>query len=468
MKENNGHAFRLRQAKRMMWLGGSMFVCSLVVWYTVHSSSTGGGGGSIIGSGGGSRLLRDMAAAPRNFVANSGNNGEGTAAQEFRRKLSQQFEDETEVELLEKVLAGELNLMDLYVVEEDLDRSPSNTYNGVYGMFCNINFEIHKRDPSAVPMFRDLIAHSLDCTEKDPVYLDIKKVAMLATETYSSNILNLTAVVFHESRCGSTLVANNLIAMNPTQHRVYSESTPAIKAYNVCGGDSFSKCSQNQAVQVFQDVVKVMSITTVDSEETSVFFKFQSSTTKYLPTFQQAFPTTPWMFIYRDPVQVMMSHFKDSNDLSKAICTRTRKHPPADVRQIAENHDNWSPSTLKYENYCAIHLAAITDAAVRALQTNPMGIPINYDQLPTILWEQVLPKQILGRELTTSEITNMERISTQYSKGRGGRHGEFVEDSEKKVAQASEEIKAAAEEYLQESFERLSNYQGPMMEGLLK
>ena len=34
-------------------------------------------------------------------------------------------------------------------------------------------------------------------------------------------ILKLHGVVFHESRCGSTLVANSLAAFNPERKRVY-------------------------------------------------------------------------------------------------------------------------------------------------------------------------------------------------------------------------------------------------------
>jgi hypothetical protein len=317
----------------------------------------------------------------------------------------------------------------------------------------------------SVPMFRDLVSKSPDCNDRDPYLLDIRKIAELIKMPHDNNknhkLLNLTAAVFHESRCGSTLVANNLIAMNPTKHRVYSESAPAAAAIkNICG-EHYTKCSEEQAVDIFRDVIRIMSLTELDSPEERVFFKFQSITTKALTIFQQAFPHVPWMFIYRDPVQVMMSHVKDTGDLSRAICTRTQKHnPPRDVQAIAHLHDS-SVSDLSLEEYCAAHLAAITEAAVRALHENAMGIPVDYGTLPDALWESILPQKVLGRPLSQEEIDNMDAVSHQYSKGRGSRHVEFEGDSEKKEEAATPAIQRAAKEFLQESFDQLSKYESP-------
>jgi len=40
------------------------------------------------------------------------------------------------------------------------------------------------------------------------------------------------------------------------------------------------------------------------------FFKFQSVLTFSLPEIRKAYPSVPWIFVYRNPVQVMVSHFK--------------------------------------------------------------------------------------------------------------------------------------------------------------
>lgn len=315
---------------------------------------------------------------------------------------------------------------------------------------------------NSVPMFRDLVAKSQEC-EKTWT-LDIHKTTELARHRDGMKDgkvkpLNLTAVVFHESRCGSTLAANMMAAMDPVKHRAYSESQPCATALKICGED-FRDCSEKQAAMVLRDTIYLMSRTD-DPMEERVFFKFQSATTKSIKTFQRAFPETPWMFIYRDPVQVMMSHIKDDPGLKKAICVRSRPRPPQDIIDIAKRHGESDARYVSGEDYCAAHLAAITESAVRVL--NDYAIPIDYKTMPDILWEAVLPK-IFGRSLTPTEINNLDQISHSYSKGRGKRHKEFTGDSEQKEETASEEVHLAAKKYLHESFVQLSEFEPKLLQ----
>lgn len=318
-------------------------------------------------------------------------------------------------------------------------------------------------------MFRDILGHS-DCT--DPFNVDLKKVVYLAKERdrqvqESSNeqvpkVLNFTAAAFHESRCGSTLVANSMIAMDPEKHRTYSESAPPISAMkNICG-PSHEYCSETQAAKILQDTIYMMSRTD-DPKEERVFFKFQSATSSSISTFQMAFPDVPWMYVFREPVQVMMSHVKDDPQLKRAICTRTRfsgRHPRA-IRDLAHRHGFADSRELEPSQYCAAHLASLTESAVNSL--NDMAIPVNYEQLPNILWEKIMPR-VFGRPLTQTEIDNMEAVSHDYSKGRGQRAGEFKGDSEQKARAASDAVKEAAEIFLQESFDKLNEFQPKLLQ----
>jgi hypothetical protein len=71
-----------------------------------------------------------------------------TAAR-YRRDLTKQFESKEEHRLLEDVLNAKLHLMDVYSVQEEVERAPSNSYNGVYGSFCRLNFKLHKENPAS-------------------------------------------------------------------------------------------------------------------------------------------------------------------------------------------------------------------------------------------------------------------------------------------------------------------------------
>lgn len=335
---------------------------------------------------------------------------------------------------------------------------------------------------ATVPMFRDLVAQSEDCLEGQQYKFNLKKVADLArhqdelaaygpTSTKTPKVLNFTAAAFHESRCGSTLVANAFAAMDSTKHRSYSESQPPASVMTNACGSKFTRCSKEQASLILRDVIYLMSRSD-DPKEERVFFKFQSATTKQLDLFQMAFPDIPWLFVYRDPVQVIMSHAKDDPDFKKgnANCLRSRFSPPPEVHAIVEKHGiSTDPRNIPPEQYCAAHLASITEFALAALNNNHgndnrdgHGIPVNYQDLPDILYTTILPK-ILGRPLTSTEISNIQDVSHEYSKGRGSRHKEFQGDSEQKTNAASEAIKMAAATFLQPSYDQLAHYQSRLL-----
>ena len=82
-----------------------------------------------------------------------------------------------------------------------------------------------------------------------------------------------------------------------------------IKAFHACG-PQFDRCSEEQVISILKDTAYLMSRTD-DHREERVFFKFQSSLSTKIRTFQKAFPDIPWLYSYREPVQVMMSHIKD-------------------------------------------------------------------------------------------------------------------------------------------------------------
>lgn len=54
----------------------------------------------------------------------------------------------------------------------------------------------------------------------------------------------------------------------------------------------------------------------------------------YITLSKQAFPDVPWAFVYRQPVQTMMSHMDpDKNNQGNAPCMRSKRNPPQDVSE---------------------------------------------------------------------------------------------------------------------------------------
>jgi len=206
-------------------------------------------------------------------------------------------------------------------------------------------------------MFRDLVAKSRGCDNPKSILLsEVVKMAKTIDENsdkqVTSHSIPPAGFVFHESRCGSTLVANSLAAVDPEKHRVYSESSPLIMAMKMVAGDD-----SEVAKKFIQNVVYIMG-RTHDPKETRLFYKIQSIGTTYIRGLRQAFPKVPWIFVYRDPVQVMMSHMP--TDTNRAVCLRSKSNPPPKLKKIILDISNKVSGSLSNFEMCAAHLVSLS------------------------------------------------------------------------------------------------------------
>lgn len=222
-------------------------------------------------------------------------------------------------------------------------------------------------------MIRQVAASGCDQRE-NVITMDLAEVvqktreydkAMQMRQTHNSDDVHVmppTGFVFHESRVGSTLVANSLTAMDPEGHRVYSESDPINSALKAC---ELSECDMNANVALLRDVVYLLGRTRAPAEK-RMFFKVSSIGSKRIHVMQKAFPSVPWIFVYRDPVQTMMSHM-DPTKVKKmmrgrgaqyAVCLRAKNRPPKDLRQLVRDHGKVL-DRLSDEEFCAAHLVSV-------------------------------------------------------------------------------------------------------------
>jgi hypothetical protein len=384
----------------------------------------------------------------------------GAAAPDHEAAAGATDNDDDDDELAQ-ILAGHLQLMDVQV-HRDAKVHDDGSYEGIVGAFCPLQWEAHKRDPAATPMFRDVIGHSAGCDE--PFLMDLQTVMEHVSEydesatqaqaeggnTAKTHLMDLKGVAFHESRCGSTLVANLMQAMDPAAHRVYSESGPPIHALRLA-----DKVGTKAAATVLQDVIYLMS-RTADPLETTVFFKIQSIGSTYLPVFLEAFPDTPYIFVYRDPVQVMVSHF--SHGIHNANCVQGQRRPTHLVQEIVAKRPQIKvhAQDLDPEDFCAAHLAGITETAVAALTDgpNPNGQAVNYRDMPARLYDEVFP-QDWGLDVTPEALERMKTVAGVYSKGRGAAAGSFTGDNAEKEAEATDAMREAAAVFLKDSYDKL-------------
>jgi len=307
---------------------------------------------------------------------------------------------------------------------------------------CKLDFDSYWRDPSKTPMFRDLTTMS-KCGKGDRSGSLDDLVADLPKRGITP--LVPTAFVFHESRVGSTLVAN-MLASVPT-NLVYSESPPPPIVLNHCRG-----CTKERQLDLLRKLVSLMGASPF---HTHLYFKFQSITVPAMTVLAEAFPTTPFIFVYREPVQVMMSHFKNGNGRS-APCVREHVRPRKETAAILGMSQKDAQGSSS-ESYCAAHLSMLCEAALEAdAKWGNRALMVDYNSLPGALVAHVVPKHF-HVDVSLEDQRRMVATSKVYSKARvvAKRAGEWAGDSAQKEKAASAAVKAAAAELMEPRYNKL-------------
>jgi hypothetical protein len=172
--------------------------------------------------------------------------------------------------------------------------------------------------------------------------------------------------------------------------------------------------------------------------ESRFFIKFDSSTTLYLPLIRQAFPNVPWVFVYRDPVEVLASHLNDpSAAMMRGVIGRGGLDVPA-AEALA----------LTDSEYGARVLAGLCDVAVRELQES--GLAVNYTQLPDAGWGAIAAH--FGLRLTDGDVDAMKAVAPFHAKHPRSR---FQPDGDYKRSGIPAEARSAAERLVRPLYEDL-------------
>ncbi len=108
--------------------------------------------------------------------------------------------------------------------------------------------------------------------------------------------------VFHGTRCGSTVVAQMLAASH--EHLVLTESQPidALLRCQLWDARATPEWRQEQLHWLIRATARAT------PHRSRLFIKFDCWNVLQLPLIRAAFPAVPWIYIYRDPLEVLASH----------------------------------------------------------------------------------------------------------------------------------------------------------------
>jgi hypothetical protein len=244
--------------------------------------------------------------------------------------------------------------------------------------------------------------------------------------------LRPSGLIFHMSRCGSTLVSQMLAALSA--NIVVSEAPPidaVVQGYRL-----MPNAGEAQYADWLAASIGVLGHRR-SGDERHYFIKLDSWHTLALPLFRRAFPEVPWVFLYRDPVEVMVSQLQMPG---------MQMLPGGIGPQLYGIERSYGAEMA--EDYYAQILAKVCEPVVRHISDG--GLLVNYRQLPEAVWTAMLPH--FGVACSAGERAMMAAAARYDAKTPGI---EFAADSAAKQEGASAATRHAADRWLGDLYRRL-------------
>lgn len=234
-----------------------------------------------------------------------------------------------------------------------------------------------------------------------------------------ADALPVRGLVFHMSRCGSTLIAQALKAWPGV--RVLSEPGLLDTAITVaCAGN-------DPDWMIFRAVIAALAQPAGTDRDVAI--KLDAWHALALAKIRKRMPV-PWLFAYRYPLEVLVSHAREPGRH-----TVPGMLPPAWFGAPAQTHD---AQTLV--QYAAQVIGAICAAVVPHASTANL---LNYAELPAALTTRVA--QAFDLNPAAADPARLAALLTQHAKRP---YEAFIDDRATKRAAASAEIRAAAEHWI--------------------
>ena len=237
-------------------------------------------------------------------------------------------------------------------------------------------------------------------------------------------------LIFHLSRCGSTLVAQMLAALPGTV--VASEPPPFDQVLQRV------QESIDQPMEQRIALIRAMAAALGRRAAGGAGFVIKTDCwhTKALPLLAAAFPDTPWIFLYRDPIDIMVSQVRQ----------RGFQTIPGGIGASVFGISN---DGLSQEEYCAL-LFERTCAPILDASDRSRGLLINYTQLPDAVEDTIMPH--FGMALDAGGRAAFAAAAARDAKAP---YTSFTPDTEAKRREASPAVRAAVARYLDVPYRRL-------------
>jgi hypothetical protein len=249
--------------------------------------------------------------------------------------------------------------------------------------------------------------------------------------------------IFHSSRCGSTLLANACRAIDGAI--VLSEPPAVDKLIARFITDVDRQSTKEALYSIFLRAVVSALGQKRSGVDRYLFVKFACCSVSQIERIRRIWPNVPWVFLYRDPVETIVSNMQNLptwlQDEDRRVLASITGTSPDDVA-------NMTPEEL-----CARSIGSFFATASGAHRVaNDRALLLNYSQLNPGEIASVL--EFFGVKPAAAEMDNIARQTRKYSKAASGERA-FIADAEAKQLAATDLVREMAARWANSSYQLL-------------
>ncbi|MGE7955744.1 sulfotransferase family protein [Pseudomonas sp. NPDC089530] len=269
--------------------------------------------------------------------------------------------------------------------------------------------------PLRQPFFREAVEEGLRLPFNQ-AFRRQTSLAVLTQWQQRSPGLAPSAFIFHASRCGSTLISQMLAQLD--DHIVVSEP-PALDAL------LRSSLAPGERAAAILGLLSAYGQVRGGGERRLVI-KLDAWNIGELPLLRQCFADTPWLFLYRDPLEIAVSHLRRAGmHMTPGLLG------PCALDDGAPFHDR--------ESWIARRLGRLLQLGLEHCRERA-GLALNYNELPGAVDGHL------------GDFFGLDALQRQAAFARIGQHAKqpaqaFVDDRQGKQAQASARLREQLEQW---------------------
>lgn len=249
--------------------------------------------------------------------------------------------------------------------------------------------------------------------------------------------------IFHSSRCGSTLLANACRALDGA---IVLSEPPAV---DKLVARFITDVDGNPTKEALYSIILRATVTALgqrrSGDEHRLFLKFSCCSVSQIERIRRIWPNVPWVFLYRDPVETLVSNLQNlppwlQDDDHRVLAGITG----TSTKEVA---------AMSPEELCARSIGSFFTAALDAHRVaNDRALLLNYSQLTLTEIANVL--KFFGVDTTAAEAQTIVRQTEKYSKSASGSRA-FVADTEAKQRAATAFVREMAEAWAADAYQSL-------------